>query len=96
MYFRGDAGNGPEHLYIALEDGAGKVGVLTHADPEAMRATRWTEWKVPLNAFSDAGVNVTAVKKMAIGLGDRDAPMPGGAGRLYVDDIRVTRSEPGQ
>ena len=56
---------------------------------------QWTVWMIPLNDFSAAGVNVAAVKKMIIGLGDRDAPTPGGAGVIYVDDIAVKRGPVG-
>ena len=51
----------------------------------------WFQWKVPLSEFSGAGVNVTAVKAMLIGVGDRDAPTPGASGLLFIDDIRLTR-----
>jgi hypothetical protein len=33
-------------------------------------------------------VNLDAVKKVYIGLGDRDVPVQGGSGAIYVDDIR--------
>ncbi|MBN2133478.1 MAG: hypothetical protein JW741_28520 [Sedimentisphaerales bacterium] len=93
LHFRAAAGNTGDDFYVGLEDGAGNVGVVTHPDPNAMLATQWTEWQIPLSEFGDAGVNVAAVKKMVIGLGDRDAPVPGGAGSFYLDDIRVTRPE---
>jgi len=32
-----------------------------------------------------------AIKKMAIGVGDRANPQAGGAGDLYIDDIRLYR-----
>jgi hypothetical protein len=34
-------------------------------------------------------VNLKAVKKMYIGLGNRTSPTIGGTGTIYVDDIRV-------
>jgi hypothetical protein len=52
-------------------------------------AARWTEWKIPLTSFT--GVNPAKVKKITIGLGDRADPKPGGAGRIYIDDIRMTK-----
>ena len=48
-----------------------------------------TEWKVPLGGVT--GVNLARVKKMYLGVGDRKAPVAGGAGRIYIDDIRVTK-----
>jgi hypothetical protein len=36
-------------------------------------------------------VNLAKVKKLYIGVGDRDNPSAGSAGRLYIDDIRLTK-----
>jgi len=58
----------------------------------------WTPWKVPLSEFTDAGVNLAAVKKMYIGVGNRTAPSQSGTGLLTIDDIRIGRdgiSDPG-
>jgi hypothetical protein len=51
--------------------------------------TTWTQWKIPLSSL--AGVNLAKVKKLYLGIGDRRSPVVGGAGRLYIDDIRVTK-----
>jgi len=39
-------------------------------------------------------VNPARIKKIYIGVGDRDNPQPDGAGRIYVDDIIVTKPAP--
>jgi hypothetical protein len=93
LFFRGSASNTPDDLYIALTDGGGKAGRVTHADPNAAMVTSWTEWRIPLGVFVDAGVDVTAVTEMAVGLGNPDAPAPGGAGTLLLDDFRVVPPE---
>jgi hypothetical protein len=87
LFFRGKANNGPGKLYVAIADSAGKVGVAT--SDAVLTAASWTEWKVPLSSVT--GVNLAKVKKLYIGVGDRQAPAAGGAGRLYLDDIRVTK-----
>ncbi len=87
--FRGVATNGAGALYVAVEDSAGKVAVVTHSDPAAVQAGTWTEWKIPLGSLT--GVNLAKVKKLYIGVGDRKAPAKGGAGRIYIDDIRITK-----
>ncbi|OHB66562.1 MAG: hypothetical protein A2Y77_14480 [Planctomycetes bacterium RBG_13_62_9] len=87
--FRGVATNGADALYVAVEDSAGKVAVVTHSDPAAVKLTTWTEWKIPLSSLT--GVNLAKVKRMYIGVGDRTAPTKGGAGRMYIDDIRVSK-----
>jgi hypothetical protein len=87
LYFRGTSANASEKLYVSLTDQSGKTGTVMYptAGPVAMSA--WTRWQVLLSEFSAAGVNLGAVKKVVIGLGDRANPKAGGAGRLYIDDI---------
>ena len=95
LYFEGRAGNSLDRLYVAIEDKAGKVGVAVYPDSNRLTASRWTEWGIPLSTFTDAGVNLAAVKKMTIGLGDRDKGQPGGAGRIFIDDIAVVKQVSG-
>ena len=85
----GIASNDAEQLYVALEDTTGKSELVNHPDPNAVQVDTWQPWDIPLKDFSDAGVNLASIKKMYIGLGDRDLPKLGGAGMLYVDDIRL-------
>jgi hypothetical protein len=87
--FRGVATNGDGALYMVVEDNAGKSAVVTHADAAAVKAGTWTEWKIPLGSLTD--VNLAKVKRLYIGVGDRQAPAKGGAGRIYIDDIRLTK-----
>jgi hypothetical protein len=87
--FRGLRSNGAGALYVAVEDNAGKSAVAVNADAAAVTATAWTEWNIQLSSLT--GVNLTKVKRLYIGVGDRANPAAGGAGRLYIDDIRVTK-----
>ena len=82
-------GNWPEPLYLAVEDSAGDGAVVTHPDPSAVLTANWTQWKVPLSSLT--GVDVTKVKKLYLGVGDRKATVPGGAGRILIDDIQVIK-----
>ncbi len=92
LYFRGRLSNGQEKLYVTLKDSAGKTATAVHPNPAAATAMQWTAWNIPLSSF--AGVNTAKVKTMIIGLGDRANPKKGGAGRIYIDDIRATKSKP--
>jgi len=92
FYFRGKTANTPTPLYVAIEDASRRVAIVTHADPAAVNASKWTQWRIPLSQFT--GVNLAAVKKLSIGVGDRNASKAGGAGKLYVDDIMVTKPAP--
>jgi hypothetical protein len=70
---------------------AGQTAAVTNS--AALTATAWAAWQVPLSQF--AGVNLSRVKVLYLGVGDRQAPAQGGAGRLHIDDIRVKKSERG-
>jgi hypothetical protein len=86
----GIANNDPEQLYMALEDSAGRVGVVNHPDgPASSQNGDWTLWAADLADFADQGVNLSGIKKIMLGLGDRANPVAGGAGTMYFDDIAV-------
>ena len=89
LYVRGQAGNKPAPLYVVIEDASQQISVVAHPDAAITGATRWTYWEVPLSRF--AGVDLTKVKKMYLGAGDRKNPVAGGTGRIYIDDIQVTK-----
>ena len=89
LYVQGAADNEAAPMYVAVEDSAGNVAVVTHSDPDVALATEWQEWTIPLSALADACVNLAAVETMHIGLGDRSNPAAGGAGLIYVDDIGI-------
>jgi hypothetical protein len=92
LYIQGAAANAPQPLYVAVEDKAGHAAIIAHPDASLANAVRWTEWRIPLANLSSAGVNVTAVRKLYLGAGNRSKPTLGGAGRIYIDDIRVVKS----
>jgi len=83
--------NTPDTLYLAVKDSAGRVATIEHPDPDALLSIDWQAWNTPLSQLASAGVNTASVVKMYIGAGDRAKPAAGGAGKLYIDDIRVTR-----
>jgi len=92
LFFRGLTNNGPDTVYVAVEDSAGKVGVASYSDKLAVLSMKWIEWKIPLSQFP--GVNLAQIKKVYVGVGDRKSPKAGGAGRLYFDDLCVTKAAP--
>jgi hypothetical protein len=89
VWFYGASANAAEQLYVALEDNAGRVKVVNYPDLQAVRVAGWQEWNIALSDFSAAGVNLKAIKKMYIGLGNRVSPKAGGTGTIYIDDIRL-------
>jgi hypothetical protein len=94
LYFRGRVDNGPDPLYVVIEDEAGRMKVVTHPDANAVLATEWQACHISLADLQAAGVDVASVKKMIIGVGDRESPQPAGMGWIYVDDIAVTKRAP--
>jgi hypothetical protein len=91
LNIQGVGTNKPAPIYVALEDNGGRTAVVTYPDATAYRSTKWLTWKIPLSTFSEAGVKVTAVKTLYIGVGNRDTPTTGGAGKIHIDDIRVIK-----
>ncbi|MBN2128093.1 MAG: hypothetical protein JW741_01300, partial [Sedimentisphaerales bacterium] len=91
LYVRGIPTNAAEPVYVVIADSLGRTAVVTQANSDAALATQWIEWEIALSDLADAGINPAAVKKMTIGLGNQAAPTPGGAGVLYVDEVRVVK-----
>ena len=77
--------NGPAPLYLTVEDKAGKTKTVVNPNPSASATAAWTQWRIPLSDLT--GVNLAAVKKITLGVGDKASPKAGGAGMLYFDDI---------
>jgi hypothetical protein len=90
----GDTGNSSEGLYITVKDSSGKSKTIANADAAATVAASWTQWTIPLSEFADAGVKMTAVKSIVIGVGNRVTPTAGGAGKMYIDDLGYGRAAP--
>jgi len=84
LWFRGESGNATEPLYVAVGS-----AVVAHDDAGAAGNLSWTEWRIPLQAFADQGVNLGNVDQIAIGLGSKGGAAAGGSGTMYIDDIRL-------
>jgi hypothetical protein len=77
-------------IYVVLEDDSAhsKRVVTLDADTAELPLYNVTTLNFALSDF--AGVDVTKVKKMTIGIGDPGSPVTGKQGRLMVEDIRRT------
>ncbi len=89
----GIASNAAEPLYVAVSNATGNPAVVVHDNPAAAQVTTWTKWVISLQELADKGINLKNVDKIAIGLGTRgNQTVPGGSGKMYFDDIRVSRA----
>jgi hypothetical protein len=82
--------NAPEPMYVQLSNANGTSAIVAHDDPAAATYNVWTEWRIPLQAFADQGINLADVDSIAIGLGTKaGVATSGGSGTVYLDDIRL-------
>jgi hypothetical protein len=77
---------------VVLQDSANKSAIVVNPDAEAVLSPTWSQWDIPLTDFT--GVNLRAIKKMSIGVGNKTASQPGGSGKIYIDDIRLYPFQP--
>ncbi|UCG59582.1 MAG: hypothetical protein JSU70_08705 [Phycisphaerales bacterium] len=91
LWFYGNPANSPEQLYVVVQDAAGKIGVKSQGDASAVTVAAWQEWNIDLKEISDDDVDLTAVKKLYIGVGSRASSTIGGTGNLFIDEIRLYR-----
>ncbi|OHB76680.1 MAG: hypothetical protein A2Z25_13810 [Planctomycetes bacterium RBG_16_55_9] len=90
IWFKGRVDNADEPLYAGIANTGGALAVVVHADVSAARIRGWTKWAIPLQSFSNQGIDLTSVDKIAIGLGTRGNPAAsGGAGKMHFDDISL-------
>jgi hypothetical protein len=87
LWFYGNPGNAPAPLYVGLQDSTGSRRNVSRTDLTAVQQGGWQDWNIELSRFT--GVNLTAVKKMYVGVGNRNNPTAGGTGNLFIDDIGV-------
>jgi hypothetical protein len=81
--------NTADPLYVAVEDSTGKTSVVSHEDPNAALATAWQQWNIDTREFTN--VDLTRIKKVYLGVGNRENPQVGGTGTAYFDDLRLYR-----
>ena len=92
FFFLGTKGNALEKLYVMVEDNAAQTATADcTGDANDLKVSNWHERKFGLQDFvaDNPSINLAAIKKVSIGVGDRSASVPGGAGTIYVDDIVV-------
>jgi hypothetical protein len=91
LWFKGDAANASEPMYVAIANSRQTPRAIYHEDPGATQTNDWTQWSIDLSGFADQGVDLTDIDKLSIGFGDKYNPQAGGSGLMFFDDIRLYR-----
>jgi len=87
IWYKGNASNASQLMYVVLEDSQSNLFEIQNSDINAAKNADWTPWRIAL--FDFTGVNLTDIKKIYIGFGDRTNPQPGGTGTICIDDIQL-------
>jgi len=91
----GISSNAAEPVYVALSNKNGAPARVANEDPTAATIDIWTEWRIPLQAFADQGINLADVDSIAVGLGSKAGmASSGGSGMIFIDDIRLYAPQP--
>ena len=77
-------------LFFGIEDNNGHRKDV-YAPVTAVGWGNWVDWTIPYSEFTSAGVDMTGVKKVILGVGDPSNPM-GGVGTVFFDAIGYGRS----
>jgi hypothetical protein len=82
-------------MYVTIANKTGAPAVVYHDDVKAAQTETWTEWIIPLRSFADQGIILTEVDTIAIGFGTKgNTTIPGGSGKMCIDDVRLYRQAP--
>jgi hypothetical protein len=77
-----------EKLYVKVTDTTGANTVEVYPDGNDLaRAGQWYEWNINLEDINTAGLDMTSIADLTIGIGDGASPVT--EGQMFFDDIRV-------
>ncbi len=83
--------NSAEPMYLVLTDASGATAAVLNPDPAATLQTSATDFTVDL---ADYAIDLAAVAKVSLVIGDFDAPAPGGSGSLTINNVRLLAKGP--
>ncbi len=91
FYIHGVSTNSDEAVYMTLEDSLSNSASVVIHDPNSIAQAvnePWLQHNIDMQDFTDANVNMTSIKKISVGVGNRISPVQGGSGAVYFDVIR--------
>lgn len=86
LTLRGSVDNSDEPIYILIRDGISTATII-YDGPNTTATDQWWQWDISLSDIVDQGVNLSALAKLLIGVGD--GVNAGSAGTILVDDIML-------
>ena len=88
LSFVGEHENAEHLMYLTLEDASGQ-SFTVETFGHACQTDSWRQWTIALSQFSDAGVDLTSVRKLTIGMGDGTNSEQADADRdhIFIDQI---------
>ncbi|MBN1509342.1 MAG: hypothetical protein JW955_21025, partial [Sedimentisphaerales bacterium] len=89
IWYRGAATNAAQQMNVAVTDTYRKTATIRHPDYNAVLTREWTQWTIPLQQIQAAGVMLSRVTGLSIGVGEKGYPIGAGVGTLYFDDITL-------
>jgi hypothetical protein len=87
LYVHGKAANGVDPLYLIIKDSDGKTATKTCDIATILTAEDWTLWEFPTSDL--AGVDLTKVIQMTIGVGNPQGGPSKAIGNVLIDDIQI-------
>jgi hypothetical protein len=89
LSFRGRKANVEQQIYVRVEDAAANQATVTLPYTFAVQSDPWRTWDISISDIANAGVDLTAIQKITVGLGDGTESGQDGDSRdiLYIDNI---------
>jgi len=105
LFFYGQATNDTnetEQMYVSIDDTLGTYAEMRYGDNPGealsdLKVEEWQRWDIPFIYFSDGNfaavpddVDLSSIRNVYIGFGNRRDPQEAGKGTVYFDDLRLS------
>jgi hypothetical protein len=89
IWYYGNAANTAEKMYVTLSDGTNSATVQNPNN--VSQSPSWQIWNIATSDFKAAnpGLNLANITSLKVGMGTKAAPVTGGTGTVYIDNIRL-------
>ncbi|MHC4704048.1 MAG: hypothetical protein ACYTFQ_26100, partial [Planctomycetota bacterium] len=96
LSFMGRDDNAEHPFYVTIEDAAGQSLKVEHPFTYAVQSEIWRQWDIALEEFRAAGVDLSSIAKMTIGLGSGEPsaqPLDDDRDSIFIRQISLRRAE---